>query len=458
MRLFKTIALAWGLTFLAACAAPGDGALPPPPSATTVPPASETTVPAVPPEPSATPSPVPTETPSATPTPAIGMLPIAPENLSQLRVLWRQDHAVEGSESDCYLMDCLAPSRVLSFAFSPDGARLALGTCDAPRENRSNPRHYRYYCEGTPQVILVDSQSGAELMRLETAEIPLSIAFHPQRQVLALGLVNRDIELWDLETPTLFRTLSHTSKRTGVVDLAFSPAGDLLVSEGDDTLQVWNWESPPFLQDTIRSATGVAFSPDGRWLATEHLPESSAGAFRIRLYDLPYTGHFIELPTQMGWRLAFSPDSTLLIAQRSSEIHVWDVQDGEQITEYALDTLGSEVVLDLTALFTPEGSLLWALSEGELASETDSTAEPGYACGPLLWDPRTGRGAYSRYLDEACFAWEQAYVYLGSAWDRRISSDGRFLMTLGDGELQLWGIDPTLPAREPVCQGACADS
>jgi hypothetical protein len=438
-----------------ACAAPQADAPPQAaPAAVTVAPSAMPT-PTKPAEPTATSTLPPTAT--ATPTAAPGTLPINAETLGQLRQLWMQDYSVEESDSGCFLMDCWAPSRVLASSFSPDGGQLALGYCESPRNNRSNPRHYEYYCEASSQVILLDAETGEEQLRLDTADVPLALAFHPERPILAAGLANRDIELWDLETRTKFRTLSHSSKRTGVNNLAFSPDGQLLVSEGDSTLQVWNWENPPFLQDAIRSTAGIAFSPDGHWMATEHLPTGSDGAYRIRLYDLPYTGHFTELPTQTGWRLVFSPTHPVLAAVGSTETQIWDAESGERLRRYPYDGLGPQAFVDMTTQFLPEGLLLWSMTESDYVPTEDANAEPTSACGPLLWDPLEGSGWYTRFLDEDCFKWEDAFAAYGGFTQRRLSPDGRLLFSQRDGVLQVSGIDPAIAGIAPTCVGECPE-
>ncbi len=327
-------------------------------------------------------------------------------------------------------------------------SRSALGYCEAPRENRSNPRHYRYYCESTPQVLLLDAATGEELARIETGDIPLSIAFHPERPIAAFGLANRDIELWDLESMKGFRTLSHSSKRTGVERLAFSPDGAWLMSLGDKQLQLWNWEDAPFLQGTVDNIWRAAFSPDGQNLATIWLGEQLV---RGRVYDLPFTGKFSEVATGGASTVAYSPDGSLLIGVRSDGTSVFDAATGKLINEYAYDALGPETSLTQTGLSSADGSLLWEVFEFGPADATE------IRCGPMLWNPRDGHGMYARLLDDTCLTWDLGFAYAISQLERTLSPDQRLLLLLNDGMLQIWGVDPAQPPVEPVCLGACGE-
>ncbi|MCU0535415.1 MAG: hypothetical protein MUD14_16120 [Hydrococcus sp. Prado102] len=65
-----------------------------------------------------------------------------------------------------------------------------------------------------------------------------AIAFSPDGKILASGTVNKKVQLWDVVTGNLLRTLEgHGDK---VRTLAFSPDGKTLVSgSADKTIKIW---------------------------------------------------------------------------------------------------------------------------------------------------------------------------------------------------------------------------
>jgi WD40 repeat protein len=123
-----------------------------------------------------------------------------------------------------------------------------------------------------------------------------------------------------------------------VAALAFSPDGTTLASVGSSQrLRLWDTASGAALASVHEyghSLTGVAYSPDGHWLAF-------AGDSYIAIWDaarrqiaqrLPIGA--IQVPIHS---LAFSPDSSLLAAQSDRQsLGLWRVEDGRQLHDFEL--------------------------------------------------------------------------------------------------------------------------
>ena len=99
--------------------------------------------------------------------------------------------------------------------------------------------------------------------------------------------IDRTARLWDPATGDCLRTLTgHTAVVYGV---AFSPDGRLLATASiDNTARLWD----PATGDCLRTLTGhtesvygVAFSPDGRLLATASMDRTT------RVWNRPASGY-----------------------------------------------------------------------------------------------------------------------------------------------------------------------
>lgn len=138
-----------------------------------------------------------------------------------------------------------------------------------------------------------------------------SIAISPDGKVLASG-ESGAIRLWDIDTGKQRLTLK-PHRGGGSFDIAFSPDGKLLASDGGDgTLRLWNLaagkEIFTFKGNTYAffgpAGNCLAFSPDGKLLA-------SSGELGLRLWN-PSNGKSIATFPDLGGPLAFGPDSKTL--------------------------------------------------------------------------------------------------------------------------------------------------
>src|SRR5262249_3122675 len=149
---------------------------------------------------------------------------------------------------------------------------------------------------------------------------------------------DQTVKVWDAEKgEELFTLKGHTDKVTSV---AFSPDGKQLATASPDrTVKVWDAETGKELRtlqaytDTIGKVLynaevgSVAYSPDGKRLAS-----ASADGI-VRLWD-PLTGKLLFAirgrSAPIG-RVVFSPDGKHLASASSDmTVKVWDAETGQE--------------------------------------------------------------------------------------------------------------------------------
>jgi WD40 repeat protein len=155
-----------------------------------------------------------------------------------------------------------------------------------------------------------------------------SVAFGPRGRWLATGSTDNAVRLWDLAVllesdPSSAEGMELGRHESGVTALAFSPDGHWLASGGNDqTIRLWdvsNRLEVQVLRNLQDAARSLAFSAGGPWLA------SGSWSGSVRLWDISALGEsglapgvsVIEARTLHGYQdrvtsVAFSPDGRLL--------------------------------------------------------------------------------------------------------------------------------------------------
>jgi sugar lactone lactonase YvrE len=229
----------------------------------------------------------------------------------------------------------------------------------------------------TGDILLWDVVSRKMKTSLPTAGIPANLlALGPDGHLLALATRDTNqppiITLWDTAAEQARRQLTAPVK--GIVSLAIAPDSKL-VAAGTETIdkrapakEIYLWDALTGEVITVLRghrlvATSLAFSADGRWLA------SAGHDGRVCLWDVP--GRRLERTIEGHERpltcLAFAPDGARLAGGTTNgEVWLWKPGSGE-------------VVLRIEAGTTPVRSLAFSPDGRTLATLL-------FAAGGHLWD------------------------------------------------------------------------
>ena len=202
--------------------------------------------------------------------------------------------------------------------YSPDGSRLAVVS--------------------SAGIWLYDTTTYQEVAMLAVHRGRfLNLAFSPDGTTLVSEGEDNTVRLWDTETGEHKHTLAaHTD---GISPVAFSPEGKTLASgSGDGSVRLWDTETGELKgtlttggrKDTLSGPKGmiteIAFSPEGATLAGVSWPRT------VWLWDTETwepKGTLVGRIESIAW-MFFSPDGATLAGRgEAAEVWLWDTETWE---------------------------------------------------------------------------------------------------------------------------------
>jgi WD40 repeat protein len=207
---------------------------------------------------------------------------------------------------------------IWGLAFSPDRSRLVVGGTN-------------------PQVEVRNAQTGEVIWAKREPKLPqaMSVAFSPDGDSLAVGFgqysQDKVFQVSLFEVATGRETMTFPGPKGGVNDLAFHRDGRHLAVAGSQLVEVWYVVARAKVHELPGHAKYVyalAYSPDGRWLATGgwdrtiKIRDATTGEEKLTIFG--HQGFVLDL--------AFSPDSRCLAStSEDRSVRLWEVPTGRPI-------------------------------------------------------------------------------------------------------------------------------
>ncbi|MBC7976434.1 MAG: protein kinase [Myxococcales bacterium] len=237
-----------------------------------------------------------------------------------------------------------------SAAFSPDGRQIVT-TDDRVAQLR-------------------DAATGELLHTLPHGDSVYDAIYSADGETLITAGGDGVVRVWDAVHGTLIRELRSGTSRPRYIDVALAPDGNLVaaIDVMGETAYLWDLTTGASVAEIPNDASefpSVAFSADGRWLAT-------SGGNEVRVFDTQRRAHALTLAGRGIHRLAFDPTGPrLLTGSATGDAWIWEIPSGAKL--HHLRDIGEPVE---SVSFSPNGLLVSAgCRDGAV----------------LIWHARTGQ-------------------------------------------------------------------
>ncbi|HET6161408.1 MAG TPA: protein kinase [Dongiaceae bacterium] len=333
----------------------------------------------------------------------------------------------------------------LSMAFSPDGRGLVAGNGEGDIHGWTLPDGtplfepirgihtsdiWKLVFDPTGHVFATSSSDGKSILfAYPTGKVigPAvtpddeinGVAFSADGKILFGGGADGGLRLWDVAHDTL-KAKTPSGHNAAIIDLELSGARNLIATLGTDQLiRFWRLESmvPLAIEYQVagHAAKGLAFSPDGRWLAAG----DDAGSVELWKLGAQQPPMMLSGHQQQVWALAFSPDGRrVLSGDRGGAVRIWNTETGA--LEGSIDR---------------HASAIWSISVSPDGTRFATASESGVQ----LWDMKTHALQNQSFHDTTRIT--------RAAW----SPDGRHLaIASADARVRLWDVKADRMEREII--------
>jgi WD40 repeat protein len=345
-------------------------------------------------------------------------------------------------------------------------------------DNEIKPQIARYEAEYQQLLSPVYSNSPTQQSSLQNktlrkhSELVKSVAISPIGQIVASGGADKTVNLWDLKTGNLLRTL--TGHSSPILSVKFSPDGMTLATAsnleaGSSNIKIWDVQTGELKKNVggnlinLRSSC-LAFSPDGEILASGNI-DATIRLWKVRTGELETTlkGH--------GWdvnSVEFSQNGRYLVSGGlDGAIKVWNWRNGRLLKTFNRpspeDFVGSLVAWfdsSVGAIYSvtidPDGTIiasggaeqpiiLWGISTGKIVKtfteHTGSVFSVSFSPnGQLL--ASGGDDNTIRIWDVATGEVRQTFSHLGPVYSVAFSPNGKTLVSGSrDTTVKIWEIE-----------------